>query len=54
VAAAPAAGGEDRVTQEEEAETRPGCLVATWMWLKTRPAWFKTAVLEEKDIKCVE
>jgi hypothetical protein len=53
-AAAPAACGENRVVQGVEAEVKPGCLVATWRWLKTRPAWFKTAVLEEEDIKCAE
>jgi hypothetical protein len=51
--AAPAAGGEHGVPEGAEVEAKPGCLVAAWRWLQTRPAWFKTAVLEEEDIKCV-
>jgi hypothetical protein len=52
-AASPAAGGEHGVPEGAEVGAKPGRLVATWRWLKTRPAWFKTAVLEEEDIKCV-
>lgn len=47
----PIVSGKKQDNARAGTEEEPGCLVCTWQWLKTRPTWFKTAVLEDENTK---